>query len=71
MTQKKSTLQLDDLKKLFIDFKINKLDALLLSSSEPLLYKNFHKVLEMAKSLISWINFYSPMELYLMIKIVK
>ena len=46
---KKSTLQLDDLKKLFIDFKTNKLDALLLSSSEPLLYKNFYKVLEMAK----------------------
>lgn len=47
---KKSTLQLDDLKKLFSDFKTNKLDALFLSSSEPLLYKNFDKVLEMAKN---------------------
>ena len=50
MTQKKSTLQLDDLKKLFSDFKTNRLDALFLSSSEPLLYKNFDKVLEMAKN---------------------
>ena len=28
----------------FLDFKTNKLDALFLSSSEPLLYKNFDKV---------------------------
>ena len=46
---KKYTLQLNDLEKIFSDFKKNKLDALLLSSSEPLLYKNFGKVLKMAE----------------------
>ena len=46
---KKSTLQLSDLKNLFEDFKNNKLEALLLSASEPLLYKDFDKVLTMAK----------------------
>ena len=46
---KKSTLQLDDLKKLFDEFEKNKLEALLLSTSEPLLYKNFPKVLDLAK----------------------
>ncbi len=45
---KKYTLQLNDLEKIFSDFKKNKLDALLLSASEPLLYKNFDKVLKMA-----------------------
>ena len=54
---KKSTLQLDDLKKLFSDFKTNRLDALFLSSSEPLLYKNFDKVWKWQKTQISWINF--------------
>ncbi len=44
----KSTLQLPDLENLFEDFKKNKLDALLFSTSEPLLYKNFFKVLELA-----------------------
>ena len=46
---KKSTLQLSDLKNLFEDFKKNKLEALLLSASEPLLYKDFDKVLRMAE----------------------
>ena len=46
---KKSTLSIEDLKKLFLEFKKNKLDALLLSQSEPLLYKDFGKILEMAK----------------------
>ena len=45
----KHTLQLPDLEKIFSDFKKNKLDALLLSSSEPLLYKNFDKVLKLAE----------------------
>ena len=35
--KEKYTLNEDDLKKIFDDFKINKLDALLLSASEPLL----------------------------------
>ena len=47
---KKSTLELDDLNKLFSSFKKNKLDALLFSFSEPLLYKNFAKVLDLAKN---------------------
>ena len=46
---KKSTLSIEDLKKLFLEFKKNKLDALLLSSSEPLLYKDFSKILKMAE----------------------
>ena len=46
---KKKTLSIQDLEKLFQDFKKNKLDALLLSQSEPLLYKNFDKILEMAE----------------------
>ena len=45
----KSTLQLEDLEKIFLTLK-NQLDALLLSASEPLLYKNFGKVLDMAKT---------------------
>ena len=45
----KSTLSIENLKKLFLEFKKNKLDALLLSSSEPLLYKDFGKILEMAE----------------------
>jgi len=45
----KKTLSIKDLEKLFQDFKKNKLDALLLSQSEPLLYKNFDKILEMAE----------------------
>ena len=44
----KKTLSIKDLEKLFQDFK-NKHDALLLSQSEPLLYKNFDKILEMAE----------------------
>ena len=40
----KSTLQLEDLEKIFfLTLKKNQLDALLLSASEPLLYKNFGK----------------------------
>ncbi len=46
---KKATLSEDNLKRLFADFKKNKLDALLLSSSEPLLYKNFTQILKMAE----------------------
>ena len=45
---KKSTLQLDNLKKLFEEFERKKLSALLFSTSEPLLYKNFFKVLDLA-----------------------
>ena len=45
---KKNTLEIKNLEKLFNEFKINKLDALLFSTSEPLLYKNFFKVLDMA-----------------------
>ncbi len=45
----KSTLSIEDLKKLFLEFKKYKLDALLLSSSEPLLYKDFGKILKMAE----------------------
>ena len=37
------------LDKIFDDFKKNKLSALMLTASEPLLYKNFDKVLERAK----------------------
>ena len=44
----KNTLLINDLEKLFLEFKKNKLDALLFSTSEPLLYKNFFKVLKMA-----------------------
>ena len=46
---KKSTLELDDIKKLFHEFEKNKLDALLFSTSEPLLYKKFFKVLDLAE----------------------
>ena len=45
----KYTLNEDDLKKIFDDFKINKLDALLLSASEPLLYNKINRVLELAR----------------------
>jgi len=45
---KKSTLQISDLEKLFKEFNQNKLDALLFSTSEPLLYKNFFSVLDLA-----------------------
>ena len=45
----KKTLEIKDLSKLFLEFKKNKLDALLLSSSEPLLYKHFDKILKMAE----------------------
>ncbi len=44
----KSTLGIEDLENIFENFKKNKLDALLLSTSEPLLFKNYDKVLEMA-----------------------
>ena len=46
---KKSTLQIEDLNKLFKEFEKKKLGALLFSTSEPLLYKNFFKVLDLAK----------------------
>ena len=39
---------IEDLENIFENFKKNKLDALLLSASEPLLFKNYDKVLEMA-----------------------
>tara|TARA_B110000003_G_scaffold276284_1_gene321929 strand:+ start:3919 stop:4950 length:1032 start_codon:yes stop_codon:yes gene_type:complete len=44
----KSVLSDEDLKNLFEEFKKNKLDALLLSTSEPLLYKKFSWIVEMA-----------------------
>ena len=53
----KSTLQLEDLKKIFSNFEKNKLDALLLSASEPLLYKNFDKVFERVYKNLQEINF--------------
>ena len=46
---KKYTLEIKDLQKLFMEFKTHKLDALLLSTSEPLLYKHFNKILKMAE----------------------
>lgn len=45
---KKYTLEIEELKKLFNEFKENKLDAILFSNSEPLLYKKFPEVLELA-----------------------
>ncbi len=45
----KSVLSDNDLKRLFEEFKENKLDALLLSTSEPLLYKKFPTIVEMAE----------------------
>tara|TARA_Y100000294_G_C8524465_1_gene324311 strand:+ start:76 stop:1161 length:1086 start_codon:yes stop_codon:yes gene_type:complete len=45
----KSTLEIKDLRKLFLEFKTSKLDALLLSASEPLLYKHFDEILKMAE----------------------
>ena len=41
-------LEIEELKKLFNEFKENKLDAILFSNSEPLLYKKFPEVLELA-----------------------
>ena len=46
---KKSTLDLEILKKLFFEFKKEKLDALLLSTSETLLHKNYETILKMAE----------------------
>ena len=46
---KKSTLDLDVLKKLFSEFKKEKLDALLLSTSETLLHKNYPDILRLAE----------------------
>jgi radical SAM protein with 4Fe4S-binding SPASM domain len=46
----KSTLDEKTLEKLFLEFKTHKLDALLLSTSEPLLYKKFDEILNLAKS---------------------
>jgi radical SAM protein with 4Fe4S-binding SPASM domain len=46
----KSVLDEKTLEKLFQEFKNNKLEALLLSSSEPLLYKNFDKILKLAEN---------------------
>ena len=45
----KSTLDDDILDRLFEDFEKNKLNSLMLTASEPLLYKNISKVLERAK----------------------
>lgn len=45
---KKVTIDLKSLETIFKDFKDNQLSALMLSISEPLLYKDFDKVLEMA-----------------------
>ena len=45
----KSTLHMNDLEKIFEEFKNKKLGALLFSTSEPLLYKNFFKVLDLAE----------------------
>ena len=45
---KKYTLEIEELKKLFNEFEENKLDAILFSNSEPLLYKRFPEVLELA-----------------------
>ncbi len=47
---KKSTIDTDTLQKIFDDFKKNNLPALMLSISEPLLYKEFDKVLDLAKN---------------------
>ena len=46
---KKSTLDLEILTKLFSEFKKEKLDALLLSTSETLLHKNYPEILKMAE----------------------
>ena len=45
----KFTVDESMLDKIFNDFKKNKLSALMLTASEPLLYKHFDKVLERAK----------------------
>ena len=45
----KSTIDLKSLEAIFKDFKDNNLSALILSVSEPLLYKDFDQVLELAK----------------------
>jgi len=46
---KKHTLDEDNLRKIFDDFKINRLNSLMLSISEPLLYKRIDKVLQMSE----------------------
>jgi radical SAM protein with 4Fe4S-binding SPASM domain len=46
---KKYTLSDEDLINLFKDFKKNKLNSLLISISEPLLYKNIEKVFKLAE----------------------
>ena len=46
---KKSTLDENFLDKIFAEFKKNKLNSLMLSASEPLLYKNIGDVLERAR----------------------
>ena len=46
---KKYTLSDEDLVNLFKDYKKNKLNSLLISISEPLLYKNIEKVFDLAK----------------------
>ena len=46
---KKSTLDDNTLDKIFNDFSENKLNSLMLTASEPLLYKNIDKVLDRAK----------------------
>ena len=45
----KSTMTQEKLEKIFEEFEKNKLDSLLLSASEPLLYKEFPKVLKLAE----------------------
>tara|TARA_B110000971_G_C20022662_1_gene507136 strand:- start:1131 stop:2195 length:1065 start_codon:yes stop_codon:yes gene_type:complete len=46
---KKSTLDNSMLDKIFLDFKKNKLNSLMLSTSEPLLFKNINEVFDRAK----------------------
>jgi radical SAM protein with 4Fe4S-binding SPASM domain len=46
---KKYTFSEEDLEKIFLDFEKNQLDALLLSASEPLLYKKIGNVLKLAE----------------------
>lgn len=46
---KKNTLTLDTLRKIFKEFKKEKLDALLLSTSETLLHKDYPEILKMAE----------------------
>ena len=60
----KSVLDENILDKVFADFKKNKLNSLMFSASEPLLYKKIDTVFKEQKTLRLWIFFYSQMELY-------